>query len=120
MNKGGLLALLCWLMGMGTVLSFNDVQAILFSGSEEADTIIGSRAADVLTGQDGDDVLLGGATLVVGWPRSPGPWCSVRRTSPSSTCRNSPRTSLRTGRWPQPMLFLGRASWRCSAAPRPR
>lgn len=45
----------------GTVLSFADVQAILFAGSEEAETIIGSRAADVLTGQGGDDVLLGGA-----------------------------------------------------------
>jgi VCBS repeat-containing protein len=44
----------------GTVLSFADVQAILFAGSEEAETIIGSRAADVLTGQGGDDVLLGG------------------------------------------------------------
>lgn len=45
----------------GTVLNFADVQAILFAGSEEAETIIGSRAADVLTGQGGDDVLLGGA-----------------------------------------------------------
>ena len=45
----------------GTVLSFADVQAILFAGSEDAETIIGSRAADVLTGQGGDDVLLGGA-----------------------------------------------------------
>lgn len=45
----------------GTVLSFANVQAILFAGSEEAETIIGSRAADVLTGQGGDDILLGGA-----------------------------------------------------------
>ncbi|MCC6917548.1 MAG: putative Ig domain-containing protein, partial [Nitrosomonas sp.] len=45
----------------GTVLSYANVQAILFAGSEEAETIIGSRAADVLTGQGGDDVLLGGA-----------------------------------------------------------
>jgi VCBS repeat-containing protein len=45
----------------GRALSFEDVQAILFAGSEEAETIIGSRAADVLTGQGGDDVLLGGA-----------------------------------------------------------
>jgi len=44
----------------GTVLSYANVQAILFAGSEEAETIIGSRAADVLTGQGGDDVLLGG------------------------------------------------------------
>ena len=44
----------------GTVLSYADVQATLFAGSEEAQTIIGSRAADVLTGQGGDDVLLGG------------------------------------------------------------
>jgi VCBS repeat-containing protein len=45
----------------GTVLSFADVQAILFAGSEEAETIVGSRLDDVLTGQGGDDVLLGGA-----------------------------------------------------------
>ncbi|MEZ5616210.1 MAG: putative Ig domain-containing protein [Rhodocyclaceae bacterium] len=45
----------------GTVLSFPDVQAILFAGSEEAETIIGSRMDDVLTGQGGDDVLVGGA-----------------------------------------------------------
>jgi Ca2+-binding RTX toxin-like protein len=45
----------------GTVLSFADVQAMLFAGSEEAETIIGSRGNDVLTGQGGDDVLLGGA-----------------------------------------------------------
>ncbi|WP_172955071.1 calcium-binding protein [Sterolibacterium denitrificans] len=45
----------------GTVLSFADVQAMLFAGSEAAETIIGSRVADVLTGQGGDDVLLGGA-----------------------------------------------------------
>ncbi|CAD5377721.1 conserved hypothetical protein [Pseudomonas sp. OF001] len=45
----------------GTVLSYANVQAILFAGSEEAETIIGSRVADVLTGQGGDDVLLGGA-----------------------------------------------------------
>lgn len=45
----------------GTVLDFSDVQAILFAGSEEAETIIGSRTADVLTGQGGDDVLLGGS-----------------------------------------------------------
>jgi Ca2+-binding RTX toxin-like protein len=63
----------------GTVLSFADVQTILFAGSEEAETIIGSRGNDVLTGQgandtlignsgddvleggDGDDLLLGGA-----------------------------------------------------------
>ena len=45
----------------GTVLSFADVQATLFAGSEAAETVIGSRAADVLTGQGGDDVLLGGA-----------------------------------------------------------
>ncbi|MGH8760464.1 MAG: calcium-binding protein, partial [Burkholderiales bacterium] len=45
----------------GTVLSFTDVQATLFAGSEEAETIIGSRGNDVLTGQGGDDVLLGGA-----------------------------------------------------------
>ena len=45
----------------GTVLSFADVQAILFAGSEEAETIVGSRGADVLAGQGGDDVLLGGA-----------------------------------------------------------
>jgi VCBS repeat-containing protein len=45
----------------GTVLSFADVQATLFAGSDDAETIIGSRAADVLTGQGGDDVLLGGA-----------------------------------------------------------
>lgn len=45
----------------GTVLSYANVQAILFAGSEEAETIIGSRAADVLTGQGGEDVLLGGA-----------------------------------------------------------
>jgi VCBS repeat-containing protein len=43
----------------GTVLSFADVQTILFAGSEEAETIIGSRAADVLTGQAGDDTLIG-------------------------------------------------------------
>jgi len=45
----------------GTVLSFADVQAILFAGSDDAETIIGSSVADVLTGQGGDDVLLGGA-----------------------------------------------------------
>jgi len=45
----------------GTVLSYANVQAILFAGSEEAETLIGSRGADVLTGQGGDDVLLGGA-----------------------------------------------------------
>ena len=45
----------------GSVLSYANVQAILFAGSEEAEIIIGSRAADVLTGQGGDDVLLGGA-----------------------------------------------------------
>ncbi len=45
----------------GTVLGVVDVQAILFAGSEEAETIIGSRADDVLSGQGGNDVLLGGA-----------------------------------------------------------
>jgi len=63
----------------GTVLSFAEVQAILFAGSEDEETIIGSRQADhltglagndtlvgregddVLEGGDGDDVLLGGA-----------------------------------------------------------
>lgn len=45
----------------GTALSFSDVQAILFAGSDAAETIIGSRAADHLTGQRGDDLLLGGA-----------------------------------------------------------
>ncbi len=44
----------------GTVLTFDDVQALLFGGSEEADTIMGSQADDRLTGQGGDDVLLGG------------------------------------------------------------
>ncbi|MDP2221111.1 MAG: calcium-binding protein [Hydrogenophaga sp.] len=43
----------------GTVLSFADVQTILFAGSEDAETIVGSRVADVLTGQGGDDVLVG-------------------------------------------------------------
>ena len=43
----------------GTVLSFADVQAILFAGSEEAETIVGSRSADVLTGQGGNDTLIG-------------------------------------------------------------
>jgi VCBS repeat-containing protein len=43
----------------GTVLSFADVQAILFAGSEEAETIIGSRNADVLIGQGGNDTLIG-------------------------------------------------------------
>ena len=43
----------------GTVLSFAAVQAILFAGSDEAETIIGSRAADVLTGQGGNDTLAG-------------------------------------------------------------
>ena len=47
--------------GDGTVLSFADVQAILFAGSEEAETIVGSRMDDVLSGQGDDDVLLGGA-----------------------------------------------------------
>ncbi|MHC2997204.1 calcium-binding protein, partial [Tepidiphilus sp. HLB4] len=45
----------------GTVLSYANVQAMLFAGSIDAETIIGSRAADVLTGQGGEDVLLGGA-----------------------------------------------------------
>jgi len=44
-----------------TGLSYDNVQALLFAGSEEAETIIGSKSADMLTGQDGDDVLLGGA-----------------------------------------------------------
>ena len=43
----------------GTVLSFGDVQATLFAGSEEAETIIGSRGNDHLTGQAGNDTLLG-------------------------------------------------------------
>ncbi|MFN3629273.1 MAG: calcium-binding protein, partial [Casimicrobiaceae bacterium] len=43
----------------GTVLNFADVQASLFAGSEEAETIIGSRVADVLTGQGGNDTLIG-------------------------------------------------------------
>ncbi|WP_333841472.1 calcium-binding protein [Pelomicrobium sp.] len=43
----------------GTVLNFADVQATLFAGSEEAETILGSRVADVLTGQGGDDTLIG-------------------------------------------------------------
>lgn len=45
----------------GTLLDLTDVQAALFAGSEEAETIVGSQAADVLTGLGGDDVLLGGA-----------------------------------------------------------
>lgn len=45
----------------GTQSSFADVQATLFAGSEEAETIIGSRANDVLSGQGGDDLLLGSA-----------------------------------------------------------
>jgi VCBS repeat-containing protein len=43
----------------GTVLSFADVQAILFAGSEEAETIVGSRGDDALTGQGGNDTLIG-------------------------------------------------------------
>lgn len=43
----------------GTVLNFADVQARLFAGSEDAETILGSRAADVLTGQGGNDILIG-------------------------------------------------------------
>jgi Ca2+-binding RTX toxin-like protein len=45
----------------GTQWSSADVQAILFAGSEEAETILGSRGDDVLTGQDGDDTLVGNA-----------------------------------------------------------
>jgi len=45
----------------GTAWSAAEVQAIIFAGSEEAETIIGSRGDDVLTGQGGDDLLLGGA-----------------------------------------------------------
>lgn len=44
----------------GNVMSFADVQSMLFAGSNEAETIVGSRADDVLTGQAGDDILLGG------------------------------------------------------------
>ncbi|MDP2170096.1 MAG: putative Ig domain-containing protein [Rhodocyclaceae bacterium] len=43
----------------GTVLSFADVQTILFAGSEDAETIVGSRAADHLAGQGGNDTLIG-------------------------------------------------------------
>lgn len=43
----------------GTELSFADVQAILFAGSEEAETIVGSQRADILTGQAGNDMLIG-------------------------------------------------------------
>ncbi len=43
----------------GTVWSFTDVQAILFVGSEEAETITGSRLADHLFGQGGNDTLNG-------------------------------------------------------------
>jgi len=46
------------------VLSFADVQATLFAGSEEAETIIGSRGNDVLTGLGGDDVLLGNSAAI--------------------------------------------------------
>ncbi|OJX05334.1 MAG: hypothetical protein BGO72_14040 [Burkholderiales bacterium 70-64] len=43
----------------GTVWSFDDVQAILFAGSDEAETIIGSRQADHVAGQSGSDTLFG-------------------------------------------------------------
>jgi Ca2+-binding RTX toxin-like protein len=43
----------------GTTWSFNDVQAALFAGTEEAETIIGSRAGDQISGQAGNDALAG-------------------------------------------------------------
>ncbi|MFN4264433.1 MAG: putative Ig domain-containing protein [Aquabacterium sp.] len=45
----------------GTTLQLEDVQAILFAGSNESEVIVGSNGANTLTGQAGDDVLLGGA-----------------------------------------------------------
>lgn len=43
----------------GRLLSFADVQAILFAGSDDADTIVGSRQADLIKGRGGNDILIG-------------------------------------------------------------
>ncbi|MDO8311647.1 MAG: calcium-binding protein, partial [Sideroxyarcus sp.] len=43
----------------GTAWSYADIQASLFAGTAEADTIIGTRLGDHQTGQDGDDTLIG-------------------------------------------------------------
>lgn len=45
----------------GTRWTLDEVQAVLFAGSEDAETIVGSRKSDTLTGQGGDDTLLGEA-----------------------------------------------------------
>ncbi|MCP5338371.1 MAG: putative Ig domain-containing protein [Pseudomonadales bacterium] len=45
----------------GTRWTLDDVQAVLFAGSEDAETIVGSRQSDTLSGLGGDDTLLGEA-----------------------------------------------------------
>ncbi|HND28283.1 MAG TPA: calcium-binding protein, partial [Pseudomonadales bacterium] len=52
----------------GTVLSFAEVQATLFAGSAEAETITGTGSADHLCGQGGNDTLIaeGGNDLLEG------------------------------------------------------
>lgn len=76
----------------GTVLSFTDVQAILFAGSDAAELIIGSRGADVLAGQGGDDVLLGG-----GRARYAG-WRPGQRRPEGRWLRQFHRSAVRLGR----------------------
>ncbi|MFZ5659601.1 MAG: putative Ig domain-containing protein [Pseudomonadota bacterium] len=43
----------------GTVWSFHDVQALLFAGSPNAESVIGLWEDDHISGQGGDDILIG-------------------------------------------------------------